>query len=497
MDASIFYFVALELASKIQGLRIEKVFSPLPKCWTIALGRAGFLVIYIGRPQPFFFLSEEKPENPAQPSGQAMWLRKRLKNRRIVNVVLDWPRRRMAWELSPGEGSWLVLGLQASPSLVDTLPTDFGLPPLWPDVETIIHTPRIWETHPHLSSFLRHFLASLPLAQAQDFLSRLQTGSFETFYMGEDYKKRLQLALWPLANGQHFFSALEAARHWGQGILADLVQLRSGQDTAKKRTYRRIERNLQRLQDDEVRLQRMIERRKDALDLQNILYTIDKNSRFAEIPIRNMHGQTQILTLDPALTVLENMTRLFARAAKGERGLPLVAARRKALEDELKTVRSQEPSLSPLVADPAPDRSTIMSIPARYQGIKAVCFRSSDGFLLFRGRSAQANHQLLTRAATPFDLWLHAQNGPGAHVIIKRDFSTQEVPERTILEAAGLAALASHLKMAGSGDVVISMVRDVRTIKGAALGMVDVTKVLRVVRVRIDPALEDRLQLVS
>ena len=69
------------------------------------------------------------------------------------------------------------------------------------------------------------------------------------------------------------------------------------------------------------------------------------------------------------------------------------------------------------------------------------------------------------------------------------------MPERTIQQAAALAALASHLKMADRGEVLLCLVKDVRPIKGAALGMVGVDKVLRTVRPAIDPALEENLRL--
>lgn len=85
----------------------------------------------------------------------------------------------------------------------------------------------------------------------------------------------------------------------------------------------------------------------------------------------------------------------------------------------------------------------------------------------------------LLQTASPFDYWLHAQDGPGAHVIVQRDFPKQDVPESTIQEAAALAALASHLKMADRGDVLLCLVQDVRAIKGAGLGQVAVDKVLR------------------
>lgn len=72
MDASVFCFVAKELAGRIVGMRVEKVFAPLPDTWTITWGRAGYLwVLCTARSTPFLFLSDHKPENPHNPSGKA------------------------------------------------------------------------------------------------------------------------------------------------------------------------------------------------------------------------------------------------------------------------------------------------------------------------------------------------------------------------------------------------------------------------------------------
>lgn len=96
MDASVFCFVARELATRIRGMRVEKVFAPLPETWTISFGRAGYLVLCTGKPTPFLYLSTHKPENPHNPAGRAMWLRKRLRDRRVLDLVADWPRRQLA-----------------------------------------------------------------------------------------------------------------------------------------------------------------------------------------------------------------------------------------------------------------------------------------------------------------------------------------------------------------------------------------------------------------
>ena len=80
-------------------------------------------------------------------------------------------------------------------------------------------------------------------------------------------------------------------------------------------------------------------------------------------------------------------------------------------------------------------------------------FRSSDGFLLLRGRDAKGNAQLLKLAA-PHDLWMHTGGGPGAHILIRRDHAAQEIPSRTISEAAILSVLKSWRKDETQVDVI-------------------------------------------
>ena len=495
MDASVFRFVAGELARHIRGMRVEKVYAPLPETWTFSLGRAGHLVLCTAKPTPFLYLAEHKPENPQNPSGRAMWLRKRLKGRRIVDLVSDWPLRRLALGLSPGEGGWLILHLEAAPLLVDDLPPGFGDEPQWPELERIINEDGLWRTLPHLTPPLRHHLRSVSRAEAQSVVDSLRTGTARVFYHGLDHRGHPQVRPWPLQGGEACTSALEAARKAYGRTLAEIERDHVGADSVVARNIRRIERALVKVGDDEQRLRGFIEQRREGLLLQACLHSLDKNVRLARRHLPDEQGDEVEVRLDPGLTVRENMERFFTRAAKGERGLGIVAARAQALRRELDAARQGAAPKERAERAPALPVSEIL--PAKYRKIKVQAYRSSDGFLVVRGRSAQANHQLLTQAASPFDYWLHAQDGPGAHVIIKRDFPAQEVPERTILEAASLAALASHLKLADRGDVLLCLVKDVRPIKGAALGMVGVDKVLRSVRPAIDPLLEDKLRLQS
>ncbi len=72
-------------------------------------------------------------------------------------------------------------------------------------------------------------------------------------------------------------------------------------------------------------------------------------------------------------------------------------------------------------------------------------FISTDGFEIVVGRNDRDNDLLTFRVARPQDVWLHAADYPGSHVII-RNAGRETVPHRTIIEAAELAAFYSTAK---------------------------------------------------
>ncbi|HKP11070.1 MAG TPA: NFACT RNA binding domain-containing protein [Blastocatellia bacterium] len=72
-------------------------------------------------------------------------------------------------------------------------------------------------------------------------------------------------------------------------------------------------------------------------------------------------------------------------------------------------------------------------------------FRTTDGFEVLVGKSDRENDELTFRTARPADIWLHAADYPGSHVVIRNPART-EVPQRSIAEAAELAAFYSQAK---------------------------------------------------
>lgn len=97
-------------------------------------------------------------------------------------------------------------------------------------------------------------------------------------------------------------------------------------------------------------------------------------------------------------------------------------------------------------------------------------YRSSDGFTILCGRNNKQNDKLTLKTAHNYDLWLHTQKIAGSHVIVVAD--GKEIPDRTIEEAAVIAAYNSHARDSAQVPVDYTRVRNVKKPKGAKPGMV-------------------------
>lgn len=116
-------------------------------------------------------------------------------------------------------------------------------------------------------------------------------------------------------------------------------------------------------------------------------------------------------------------------------------------------------------------------IPAKKDQQETVPYRrfEIDGFEVLVGKSSKANDELLRRYAWKEDLWLHAKDVSGSHVIIKYK-SGQRFPQPAIERAAELAAYYSKNKTESLAAVIYTPCKYVRKVKGAAPGAVMVDK---------------------
>ncbi|MFH0701990.1 MAG: NFACT family protein [bacterium] len=83
---------------------------------------------------------------------------------------------------------------------------------------------------------------------------------------------------------------------------------------------------------------------------------------------------------------------------------------------------------------------------SKKERINLTQYISSDGYKIYLGKNDKQNDYLVSKIASSEDIWLHVQNMPGAHVLIKAHSAKENIPETTLYEAANLAAYFSQGK---------------------------------------------------
>lgn len=104
--------------------------------------------------------------------------------------------------------------------------------------------------------------------------------------------------------------------------------------------------------------------------------------------------------------------------------------------------------------------------PSNKPNLESYC--SSEGIDILVGKNNKQNEYLTNRLARANETWLHTKDIPGSHVVIRsRDYG-----EKTLHEAANLAAYFSKSKYSSSVPVDYTEIRHVRKPSGAKPGYV-------------------------
>jgi predicted ribosome quality control (RQC) complex YloA/Tae2 family protein len=103
-----------------------------------------------------------------------------------------------------------------------------------------------------------------------------------------------------------------------------------------------------------------------------------------------------------------------------------------------------------------------------------VKYRSKEGYEIYVGRNNTENDKLTFDYAQNFDIWLHVKNLHGSHVIIKNPAKCEEfVADKTLTEAAVIAAYHSEARTSGQVAVDYTFIKNVKKPKGAKPGYVN------------------------
>ncbi|MGH9766267.1 MAG: Rqc2 family fibronectin-binding protein, partial [Blastocatellia bacterium] len=126
------------------------------------------------------------------------------------------------------------------------------------------------------------------------------------------------------------------------------------------------------------------------------------------------------------------------------------------------------PAIQPL-QEKKPSQAAGKAKEAKIPGVRR--YRSSDGYEILVGRADRDNDHLTFRVAKSFDLWFHAADYPGSHVVL-RNPQRKQVPPRAITEAAQLAAKFSQARTNAKVAVNYCERKFVTKMKGFAPGQV-------------------------
>jgi predicted ribosome quality control (RQC) complex YloA/Tae2 family protein len=99
-----------------------------------------------------------------------------------------------------------------------------------------------------------------------------------------------------------------------------------------------------------------------------------------------------------------------------------------------------------------------------------LCFTSSAGLTIRVGRNNLQNERLALRDSAKTDVWLHAQKRHGSHVVISCAGGAPD--ERSVEEAAALAAFYSEARNEGKVPVDYCLIKYVKKQPGGRTGMV-------------------------
>ena len=260
-------------------------------------------------------------------------------------------------------------------------------------------------------------------------------------------------------------------------------QRAAGLKKALRNAQERLGRKLALLEEEILTQEEAEELRKKGELLTAGLHAVPKGVQEATLPDYYTGGQITV-ALDKALTPAQNAQRYFTRYRKAHTARKLAGEQKqKALAD----LSMLEEALYFLDAAQSPRELAEIRAPLAEAGLlrresgqkgkkkeapsRPTAYRSPEGFLIRAGRSAAQNEQLL-KAAMPDDLWLHAKDVPGSHVLVSAQ--GRRVPEATLRLAAGLAAF--HSKAHGQTTRVDYTPRkNVRKTPGGAPGQVHYT----------------------
>ncbi len=190
------------------------------------------------------------------------------------------------------------------------------------------------------------------------------------------------------------------------------------------------------------------------------------------------------IALNPKRSALENAQEYFKKSRKARRGAARIAQLISDLEREFEWVDERRRLLKE--ADDMESLETQRGEMERMGWIQRADAKGSKreqqqqpyrsfthrGWTILAGRNDRENEWLVTRVGRKDDMWLHAKQTAGSHVLIRNPERRAQIPMPVLLSAAKLAANMSKARSTKHAPVDYTFLKYVNRPKGAKTGMV-------------------------
>ncbi len=188
-------------------------------------------------------------------------------------------------------------------------------------------------------------------------------------------------------------------------------------------------------------------------------------------------GDALTVDLEPGLSANENADRFFQRARKADAAQGQLPRRRRELEKRLEALGALARDLEaapggvpdrewveragklgvklpdeeiPAFEDAQPEEKVASALrPRRYD--------LGDGWEVLVGKSNRGNEVLTHEIARPQDTWMHADQSPGSHVVLRHHEKDREPPRELVLRAAAIAAHFSKARTSGKVSILVTL----------------------------------------
>ncbi|UTC58275.1 fibronectin-binding domain-containing protein [Treponema sp. OMZ 305] len=228
------------------------------------------------------------------------------------------------------------------------------------------------------------------------------------------------------------------------------------------------------------------------------LYRIPQGASSVELEDYAADNRIIRIALDPRKTGQENAAGYYERYKKAVSGLEALTDD---IEDSKRTLAALNEELAKLRVEENPyliekvlhkRKIPVQRKQAAQEKERPGLTFYHDGWILYVGRTATENDELLRHHVRGKDMWLHVRDYSGGYVFIKNK-NGKTVPLPVLIAAGNLAVFYSKARRNGQADLYYTAVKDLRRAKNAPKGTV-LPSNEKNLSIKLDPAVLKQLE---